>query len=296
MKNRTKKIIALLVVAMALAALIPVLSACNPTYENTDLEYRIEENGDVTIIGYTDSTLRDTIVIPDEIEGKPVTKVADFGIVNAETLKSITIGKNVREIGSWAFTNNQGLKEFLVAEGNEWFVSVDGVLYTKDMKKIVAFPPLKGVELNAKKERLNPDEPVIYTIPEGVETVGSKAFYKCGYVEGVIFPSTLVTIEEKAFHRCGMLKNITLPEGLKTIGKDAFAYCQSGDFNTIVIPASVETIGEYAFYNSTSLKTITMYKTEAQREALEEAGTWGKKWYPTDNGRTIKDINYIYAG
>ena len=143
--------------------------------------------------------------------------------------------------------------------------------------------------------RLNPDEPVIYTIPEGVETVGSKAFYKCGYVEGVIFPSTLVTIEEKAFHRCGMLKNVTLPEGLKTIAKDAFAYCQSGDFNTIVIPASVETIGEYAFYNCTSLKTITVNKTEAQREALEEAGTWGKKWYPTDNGRKIKDINYIYA-
>ena len=120
MKNSVKKIIAVLIVAAALAALVPVLSGCNPTYENTDLEYRIEENGEVTIIGYTDSTLRDTIVIPDEIEGKPVTKVADFGVVNAETLKSITVGKNVREIGTWAFTNNQGLKEFLVAEGNEW--------------------------------------------------------------------------------------------------------------------------------------------------------------------------------
>ena len=99
-----------------------------------------------------------------------------------------------------------------------------------------------------------------------------------------------------AFFKCNMMEAPVLPNSLKTIGKDAFAYCESQTFNTINIPAAVETIGEFAFYNCRAITTINVYgKTQAQVEALEKDGTWGNKWYPTDNGRKIKtyEIKYL---
>ena len=93
-----------------------------------------------------------------------------------------------------------------------------------------------------------------------------------------------------------------LPEGLKSIGKDAFSYCtRTTDgsikgFTTINIPSTVQTIGDYAFYNCRAITTINIYgKSAIEVEALQENGTFGTKWYPTDNGRKMKTytINYL---
>lgn len=305
--KRKHKIISLLIALSVVISTAVLLTACNPKVDDTNLEYKVEDNGEITIVGYTDSTLVHEITIPDAIDGKPVTKVADFGIVNAENLYTITIGKNVREIGTWAFTNNQALgdaarggKGFVVSEGNEWFASVDGVLYTKDMKELCFFPTRKGVTINDKLEVSvycgN------YVVPEGVEIIRQKAFYKCGYLRSVTLPSTLKRIEEKAFHKCTELGNVKLPEGLEYIGKDAFAYCtrtQDGDkitgFTKIEIPSTVVEIGEYAFYNCRAVTEVTVHKTEAEVNALQDSGKFGKKWYPTDNGRKMSNVKYTYG-
>ena len=80
---------------------------------------------------YTDSTVRTEVTVPDEIDGYPVTKIEDFGLFNAESLTKITIGKNVKEIGTWSMTNNQRLQEFVVDEENQYFTAVDGILFQR---------------------------------------------------------------------------------------------------------------------------------------------------------------------
>lgn len=306
MKNSTRKIKVTLLLAVVAVVVAVLLTACNPKYGDTNLEYNIEENGEITIVSYTDSTLVHEIVVPDEIDGKPVTKIADFGIVNAENLYTIRIGKNVKEIGTWAFTNNQGLGDarkgglgFVVDEANPYFASIDGVLFTKDLKTLLAFPARKGAEIDDKLNVLSYCEN--YVVPEGVEVIREKAFYKCGYIRSVTFPSTLKRIEEKAFHKCTELGNVTLPEGLEHIGKDAFAYCTRTEdegirgFTRIEIPGSVKEIGEYAFYNCRAVTEIVVHKPKTEVESLQNSGAYGKKWYPTDNGRDMKNINYIYG-
>lgn len=306
MKNSARKLrLTVVLIAVAIIA-VGVMTACYSKVGDTNLEYKIEDNGEITIVSYTDSTLVHDITVPDEIDGKPVTKIADFGIVNAENLYTIRIGKNVKEIGTWAFTNNQGMGDarrgglgFVVDEANPYFTSVDGVLYTKDMKKLLAYPTRKGAEIDDKLNVVSYCEN--YTVPEGVEVISEKAFYKCGYLRGVTLPSTLKRIEEKAFHKCTELGNVTLPEGLEYIGKDAFAYCTRtaedgiSGFTRIEIPASVNEIGEYAFYNCRAVTEIVVHKAESDVKALQNSGAYGKKWYPTDNGRAMKDINYIYG-
>lgn len=277
------------ILIVLLSAVIGCLCLCGCDNKLGNMKYT-EENGEITVTGYDDSTLVTELKIPDEINGMPVVKIDDFGVVNAESLTKISIGKNVREISSWAFTNNQSLKEFSVSQENTHFKAIDGVLFTYDPEngqtsELVCYPTAKGAEIDSKKEIRKYSS---YVVPEGVTVIRSKAFYKNGYLTQVTLPQSLERIEEKAFHRASALEGITLPASLSYVGKDAFAYCGSEKFTEITIPASVAEIREYAFYNCTNLKKITVLRKE-------EGMILGKKWYPTDNGRNIKTLEISFA-
>lgn len=262
---------------LAVLSVIAVFSSCT-TSTPEKLKYEIGENGEARITGYTDTTTRTEIAVPDEIDGAPVTEICDFGLFNADSLKKITIGKNVKTIGTWAFTNNKGLREFAVDPGNAYFTVVDGILFTKDMKTLVAYPPARNIEFDKFAQSLNT---TTYEIPDGVETIRSKAFYKCGCVTEIKIPDSVKVIEEKAFFKVEALENLTLPKNLGYIGKDAFGYCAK--VKTVTIPSTVTEIGEYAFYNCTSLLNITV-------DNAESAVSVGKKWYPTMNGKEISEL------
>lgn len=244
---------------------------------NTDITYSIE-NGEATVIKVPNKTIVTKIVIPDEYDGVPVTKIADFSATNLEYVTEITIGKNVREISDWAFGNSKKVTKIEVDDNNPYICDVDGVVFTKDMKTVLFYPPQRGV-VTDKDENGNEIKSVSYEIPEGVETIRSKAFYKCSDLKEVKLPSTLKIIEEKAFFLCD-LKEIILPDGLETIGKDAFGFCSS--LKEITVPASVTRIDDYAFYSCTSLLKVNM-------SGNESVITLGKKWYPTNNGASLGD-------
>ncbi len=244
---------------------------------NTDITYSIE-NGEATVIKVPNKTIVTKIVIPDEYDGVPVTKIADFSATNLEYVTEITIGKNVREISDWAFGNSKKVTKIEVDDNNPYICDVDGVVFTKDMKTVLFYPPQRGV-VTDKDENGNEIKSVSYEIPEGVETIRSKAFYKCSDLKEVKLPSTLKIIEEKAFFLCD-LKEIILPDGLEAIGKDAFGFCSS--LKEITVPASVTRIDDYAFYSCTSLLKVNMSGNESDI-------TLGKKWYPTNNGASLGD-------
>ena len=233
--------------------------------ENEEIKYEIE-NGEATVVSVPNKSTVTQISIPDEIDGVPVTEIADFAATNLEYVTVFHIGKNVKEIGNWALENNQHISQYTVDEANEYFCSVDGVIYTKDMKTLVFFPPAKEGE---------------YKVLDGVETIRTKAFYKCGKVTEVTLPEAVKSIEEKAFFRCEAMAAVNLPEALTFIGKDAFSYCYG--LTEINIPASVTQIDEYAFYNCTNLLTVNVNNAESNL-------TLGEKWYPTNNGLDIAEL------
>lgn len=247
------------------------------------------ENGEATVKELPNSSATKEVTVPDEYEGVPVTAIADFAAVNIESIEVINIGKNVKEIGKWAFENNQNLKAFNVSEDNPYFCDVDGVLFTKDMKTLLFYPLARGVQVkeetndNGEKSEVKSIE---YAIPEGVETIRTKAFYKCQYLTAITIPDSVKVIEEKAFFRCGSIKELTLPSSLEVIGKDAFSYCTS--LTEIVIPASIKQIDTYAFYNCTNLLKVDV-------QAKESDVTLGEKWYPTDNGKSISKLEISWA-
>lgn len=194
---------------------------------------------------------------PDE--SKPVSAVGKFTMNTDEYVEVIYIGKDVKYIDETSFFNCKELRKVEVDEANEHFTSVDGVLYTKDMKKLIVYPVMK--------------EETAYTIPEGVERVGACAFYKNETLTQVNLPSTLKEIGDMAFFKCENIALVTLPDGLTKIGSDAFSYCQ-GMTPVMYIPDSVEEIGDFAFYACSNLKEFYM---GAQNE---EQITGGDSWLP----------------
>lgn len=135
------------------------------------------------------------------------------------------------------------------------------------------------------------------TVPNGVETIGEKAFYMNDSITEIILPDSVTTIEEWAFadsgisvielpdnittinaltfYNCDKLVSVKLPEQLETIGKYAFDYCSA--LTEITIPDNVTTIGEGAFRGS-GLKKIVFPKSVQyiEQDALSECANLTK--------------------
>ena len=200
---------------------------------------------------------------------KPVSAVGKFTMNTDEYVEIIYIGKDVEYIDETSFFYCKELKSIEVDEANEFYTSVDGVLYTKDMKKLILYP-LKKAE-------------AVYTIPEGVERIASGAFYKNETLTEVNLPSTLKEIGDMAFFKCEKISLVTLPDGLREIGPDAFSYCQ-GMTPVMYIPDSVKEIGSFAFYSCSNLKEFYM---GAQNE---NEIVFGDTWLPKNIKKVVVNV------
>ena len=266
-----RKIKPLFAFALALVILIS-FSACRETAEHMEFELNSEKTA-YTLAYYTDTTSVKTLVIPDEFNGLPVTKIKRLAVSAADTLETIVIGKNISEIDDWGITGCLHLKRFEVDPENTSFCAVDGVLFTKDMKTLVYYPNANtavyaaGGALEKKAD---------YVIPDGVETISKCAFYKCYALQSVTLPDSVKVIGERAFHKCENLQSVNFPEGLTTIEFDAFIGCTG--LTRIELPATLSSIGEFAFYNASNIKEVVIHSPK-------ENVTLGKKWEPSSTGR-----------
>ncbi|MBR2885729.1 MAG: leucine-rich repeat domain-containing protein [Clostridia bacterium] len=202
---------------------------------------------------------------------KPVSAVGKFTMNTDEYVEVIHIGKDVKYIDETSFFYCKELKAIEVDNENEFYTSVDGVLYTKDMKKLLVYPIMKENESGK------------YAIPEGVERIGKCAFYKNEAVTEITLPSTLKEIGDMAFFKCENIGLVTLPDGLVKIGSDAFSYCQ-GMKHVMYIPASVKEIGSFAFYSCSNLKEFYM---GAQNE---NEIVFGDTWLPKNIKKVVVNV------
>ena len=83
-------------------------------------------------------------------------------------------------------------------------------------------------------------------IENGITSIGSSAFYGCGYMTSITLPDTLTSIESGAFIFCTSLTNLTIPEGVTTIGNQAIYHCDS--LISVSFPDSLTSIGFYNLY------------------------------------------------
>ena len=104
------------------------------------------------------------------------------------------------------------INAYEVPEDHPLYKTVDGVLYTKDGKTLLAYP--------------NGREDEHFDVPAGVEVIDSYAF--CNeYLKTVSLPIGLKALTGGAFYGCGRLQAITVPLTVEYIGEDVFTECVS---------------------------------------------------------------------
>lgn len=147
---------------------------------------------------------------------------------NCKSLRHIHLPESVRSIQT-GFAHS--LQEYTVSPDNKYFTAIDGVLYNKDLTKLIEMPR----ECNVRT----------FTVPDSVKSIGYNAFFYCEKLKNIILPQGLKDIGNGAFSGCRSLKSICLPDRIKKISQDTFSNCKSLAY--VELPAALKIIEENAF-------------------------------------------------
>jgi subtilisin family serine protease len=185
-----------------------------------------------------------SISIPDG-----VTTIGANAFKGCTGLTSITIPKSVTTIGDEAFTDNPWLQTFA---GDFVIVGNDILVLYKGSNADVVIPD--GVKSIGYKAFCNQSNITSVVLPYSVQKIGNYAFYTCGSLAGITIPEGVKELGDHTFVGCYKLKSITIPSTVTAIGDYTFNACSG--LQNIIIPDSVTSIGAYAFGQCNGLKSI----------------------------------------
>jgi len=198
--------------------------------KNDEYEYSLE-GGKATITGYLIRFERDPVlVIPDTLDGYPVTGIGMYAFGKFTELTSVIIPAGVASIENNPFSDCASLTCFEVSPDNPAYSQIDGVLFDKGQKTLIAYPGGRKGE---------------YNIPQGVEHIGYYAFKSCSGLPGLAIPDSVTDIGHGAFYQNAGLISLTIPDSVTSIAGFAFNSCDQ--LTSVIIPASVKEIGNRAF-------------------------------------------------
>lgn len=182
----------------------------------------------------------------------PLTKTMLAQVTNLEEYEiTRPVGKLERNL----FSGCKYLKKLTVCAQDPKYKTVDGVLFSKDGKRLIYYPVNKRDKC--------------YIIPDGTKAIMPDAFANNGYIEEVIMPDTLESIGVGAFCKSS-LKKVRLSACLKEI-PDWNMYNSGGVFmecklTSVTIPKSLRYIGRCAFLNC-KLKTV-IFEEDSKLETI----------------------------
>lgn len=191
---------------------------------NDGLSYGRTVDG-VVVSGYDGE--EDIVVIPEDV------------LFEGETCRVVGITDGV-------FKDKQ-IKEYAVSADNEYFITIDGVLYNKSATVLYAYPSTKSGDS--------------CVLPDTVKEISAYAFYGADELTSIKLNDALVTIGDYAFAECHSLAQLAFNKSLVTIGEGAFSVSDgAGSLTTIDFDGAfaLEEIKAKAFYGANSLTDLAL--------------------------------------
>jgi len=204
-------------------------------------------DGEAVITAF-DNTRDPVTVIPEEIDGVPVTTIRSlFG-----NIKEIVIPPSVKKVESKAFKGNFLLEKVVFSEnttelGEDIFESCDRLKYCEFKGNIEELPAGTFYDCPMLSE---------VVLPDTLKNIGGRAFSGCSSLKEIDIPDSMTELPFAIFRECSSLTSIDIPEGVTYIGNSVFKDCSS--LKEIIIPDGVTYIGEYAFSGCSSLQKLNI--------------------------------------
>lgn len=180
-------------------------------------------------------------------------------------LSEVSIPSAVSDIGERAFATNK-IEKINVEEDNQYYTSIDGVLFNKSETEIIDYPNYTEAEFYAVPQSVTGigeyafggDIPSLKTviIPDTVTKIENGAFMDFYGLEYIDIPTSVTEIGDNAFNGCSQLASITIPNSVTEIGASAFRYCSS--LQSVSLTEGLKSIGDYAFSGDYELSNITL--------------------------------------
>ena len=230
----------------------------NSLITGTDGYFRwIQESGTITIIEYIGPG--GSVIIPNQINGNPVTTIGDMSFYGKQ-LTSIIIPNSVTTIETLAFGRNEltnvVIPDSVTTMGLDVFINnqLTQVTISNSVTSILwgtfRFNQLTSVAI---PDNVTVIDTAAFThnqltnvyIPSSVTFIGGSAF-SWNRLTSVSIPSNITTIESGAFEG-NRLTQVIIPDGVTSIGRWAF---HANQLTSIAIPDSVTLIGGSAFQNN----------------------------------------------
>lgn len=229
----------------------PMALSAGEDAEST-LTYSIDEDGNATITGTTDEKTKRGIVIPESIDGHPVTAIAEYAFSGKTPqsdydlsdrtdlwLTSIYIPNSVKSIGGFAFKNNKNLESVHLPENG-------CIIGHKD--RWDAYGSIFSECISLKT----------ITIPNGLDIIDGTYRGTCisalsaPNLENVIFSKGTSAICRGILANCPSLKSVDIPDSVKSIGAFAFSGCEA--LESVRLPEGSCEIGSILnYYNESQL-------------------------------------------
>lgn len=168
--------------------------------------------------------------VPETYKELPVVGFDIGPFEKCKKLKKINMSKNIAVL-DWLYIAEEGFEEITVSEDNKYFTAVDGVIYTKDMKELVACPNGSGkTELTISDETVSIDRGALaccrdlkkVTMGKNVEKIYPSAFSGCSGLTEINFSQKLKAVGYLAFSGCSSLESVDLPDSLEEMYEDVF--------------------------------------------------------------------------
>ncbi len=227
------------------------------------------------------------IVIPAKLGGASVTELSAQAFSSMPACKKITLPSSLESIDeNNPFLYCEKLEEIAVDGECEGYTVSDGVLFSKDMTRLICYPQKKsGKSYTVPDGVLTIGIAALYAteleeikLPDSVDTllrhslsynsnlksidmsgtavstIGIMAFADCTSLSEVIFSEDIYSIEMGAFMNCGRLLTVDLPDGLYNVGQAAF---MGTSMLKVRIPSSVQSIGYSAFGYDADEKAVS---------------------------------------
>ena len=215
---------------------------------NVSIPSSVERIGDNAFAGCYNLL---SIIIPPNVD-----RIDSFAFISCSSLTNVIIPDNVTSIGDYVFANCSNLSSITVSTNNDYFCSIDGVLFNRDISALICYPA-------AKKNNS-------YAVPNGVKYIYDDAFSDCSNLMNITIPDSVTYIGIYTFS--DVSSNLT---SISVSSNNSF-YCSVDGvlFNkditelirypmkkansSYVIPNSVLSINENAFLGCSNLMNITI--------------------------------------